>query len=101
MPSQVLNMWKGGKLICQKRATALNFYQSITTDLQNGTNMTVCAVNQSYQVNTLPNVSCPITQASNNSLTASQTSLLLDPINLLYFNYVSQNGYPIVDFIVD
>ncbi len=48
----------------------------------------------------MPNVSCPVSQASNSSLSASATSLLLDSVHNLYFNYVAQNNYPIADFII-
>jgi len=62
--------------------------------------MTVCAYNKSYEVHTLPNVSCPVSQSSNTSLSAAATSLLLDSTHNLDFNFISQTNYPIADFII-
>lgn len=52
-------MWKGSSLLCFKRAKAMNFYNSIMTDAPAGGSsptMTVCALNETYQVYTLPGV---------------------------------------------
>lgn len=98
MSAETLNMWKGGKLICLKRAVSMNFYTSTVTTAPSGLstlNMTPCAFNTSYQVYTIPGVNCPVTTISNTSLGSAQTSLLLDSTNNLSFNYLSQNGYPI------
>ncbi len=62
--------------------------------------MKVCSFNKSYEVTVLPNISCPISQISNSSLTASETVLDLDSSNRQALNYVNQNGYPIADFKV-
>jgi len=99
--NQTLNMWKGSSLLCYKRAQSMNFYNSVMTVAPLGgssPNMTPCALNQSYEVYTLPGVSCPITSASNNSLGTSQTSLSLDAKNNYYLNFINQTGYPIAGF---
>lgn len=98
MSSETLNMWKGGKLICLKRAVSMNFYTSTVTTAPSGLstlNTSTCAFNTSYQVYTIPGVNCPVTAMSNSSLGSAQTSLLLDTANNKNFNYLSQNGYPI------
>ncbi len=51
-------------------------------------------------MNILPDISCPITQISNSSLSASSTILTLDTVNNQKLSYVSQNNYPIADFKV-
>ncbi len=61
-------------------------------------NMTVCSVNTTQQVYTLPGVPCPITAVSNASLGAAQTSLTLDSKNGYKLNFISQKGYPIANF---
>jgi hypothetical protein len=48
----------------------------------------------------LPDISCPITQISNSSLSSSSTILTLDTVNRQKLSYVSQNNYPIADFKV-
>ena len=62
--------------------------------------MKICSFNKTYQVHTLQNITCPISQASNTSLTASATVLMLDTANNQKLYYLSQNGYPIADFKV-
>jgi hypothetical protein len=94
-------MWKGGSLICEKRAKSMNFYNSIITTAPSGGSsptMTVCAFNQTYQSYTLPGVSCPITAASNSSLGVNQTQLILDDEGIYQFNFAKETGYPIAAF---
>lgn len=43
MGEQSLQMWKGGKLICLKRALSLNFYDSINTVTPDGQAMKNCS----------------------------------------------------------
>lgn len=79
----------------------MNFYNSVNTTAPTGgtsSNMSVCALNQSYQVYTLPGVSCPITAAANSSLGSSQTTLNLDTNFGYNFNFINQTGYPIAGF---
>jgi hypothetical protein len=88
-----MNFWKGGKLLCIKRIKSLTFYNStypIST--------TACANGQPYQVQTYLNVSCPISNASNMSLGANATSLLLDSVSLDSLDFLRSVGYPIADF---
>ena len=66
-------MWKGGKLLCLKRANSLTFYDSTRSKLDDGTAMKKCSNNKTYQVYTLPNMNCPISQTSNNSLASTAT----------------------------
>jgi hypothetical protein len=96
MGKQQMKMWKGGKLLCYKRASSLNFYNSTLDVTPDGTELVHCAEDRQYQVNTLPNVSCPINDISNRSFGNSQTTLNLDTEHSLY--YVSGQGYPIADF---
>lgn len=100
MSAETLNMWKGTSLICYKRATSMNFYNSIRTTAPSGgtsPTMTPCAVNQTYQVYTLPGVTCPISSISNQSLGSAQTQLTLDTTNNYFMNFVSGTGYPIAN----
>jgi hypothetical protein len=51
MTAETLNMWKGSSLLCYKRASAMNFYNSIITSAPAGgtsPNMTICSLNQTY-----------------------------------------------------
>lgn len=100
MGAETLNMWKGASLLCYKRAKSMNFYNSIMTAAPSGgtsPNMSVCAVNSSYQVYTLPGVSCPLTAVSNASLGSSGTKLTMDPINNYFLNFAAETGYPIAN----
>jgi hypothetical protein len=93
-------MWKGNSLLCYKRAQAMNFYNSIITTAPAGgisPTMTPCAVNNTYQVQTLPGVPCPVTSISNASLGGSQTRLTLDSTNNYFLNFIAETGYPIAD----
>lgn len=79
----------------------MNFYNSVNATAPTGgssSNMTTCAYNQSYQVYTLPGVSCPVTGASNSSLGSSQTTLNLDSKFGYNLNFINQAGYPIAGF---
>lgn len=79
----------------------MNFYNSVITTAPAGGSssiMTPCALNQSYEVFTLPGVPCPITSVSNNSLGSSQTSLSLDSTYNYNLNFLNQTGYPIAGF---
>lgn len=100
MTAETLNMWKGTSLICYKRANSMNFYNSILTTAPSGgtsPNMTACAVNQTYQVYTLPGVTCPISSISNQSLGSAQTQLTLDTTNNYKMNFISETGYPVAN----
>jgi hypothetical protein len=59
--------------------------------------MTSCAVNATYQVQTLPGVPCPLSAASNASLGGSQTKLTLDSTNNYFLNFIAETGYPIAN----
>lgn len=79
----------------------MNFYNSVNATAPAGgssSNMTVCAYNQSYQVYTLPGVSCPVTAASNSSLGSAQSTLSMDSKFGYNFNFINQTGYPIAAF---
>jgi hypothetical protein len=100
MTQETLNMWKGSSLLCYKRANTMNFYNSITTTAPSGgtsPNMTACSVNQTYQVYTLPGVSCPITAVSNQTLGSSHTQLILDSTNNYALDFISETSYPIAN----
>jgi hypothetical protein len=100
MNSATLNMWKGSSLLCYKRAESMNFYNSIMTSAPSGgssASMTSCAVNNTYQVYTLPGVACPLTAASNASLGSGQTKLSIDPTNNYFLNFRAETGYPIAN----
>jgi len=84
MTQQTLNMWKGGKLICVKREQGVSFYDSVELTTSGGIELTTCATNKTYQFNTLPNVSCPITQTSNTTLPSSTIISLSSTQNLYY-----------------
>lgn len=88
-----MNFWKGGKLLCAKRIKSLTFYNSTYP-----TSTTTCANNQSYQVQTYINVSCPISNLSNTTLGASSTSFVLDSTTLDSLFYLRSSGYPIAAF---
>lgn len=61
--------------------------------------MKTCGSNKTYQVQTLPNISCPATVISNTSVgTSTQTVLTLDSIKLKKLFYENQQNYPIADF---
>ena len=96
MSPQELKMWKGGKLLCYKRAQSLNFYNSTLESTPDGTELKTCASGQDYQVKTLPQLDCPVSDISNASFSSTQETLGLDTNNSLYF--ISQIGYPIADF---
>lgn len=73
-------MWKGTSLLCYKRANNINFYHSTMTEAPSGgtsSNMTACASGETYQVYTLPDVSCPVSSIANTSIGSSQTTLTL------------------------
>ena len=79
----------------------MSFYQSVLTDAPLGgtsPNMSVCAANTTYEVNTLPGVPCPVTAFSNNTVGASQTTLTMDAASNAVLNFMNQSGYPISDF---
>ncbi len=78
----------------------MNFYNSILTTAPAGgisSNMTRCAVNTTYQVQTLPGVTCPLTALSNASLGGAQTKLTLDTTNNYFLNFIAETGYPIAN----
>lgn len=78
----------------------MNFYNSILTTAPAGgisPNMTTCSSNTSYQVQTLPGVTCPITAISNASLGATQTTLTLDTTNNYFLNFIAETGYPVAN----
>ena len=90
-------MWKGGKLLCYKRAASLSFYNSTQQKTyDNTTIMKTCALDKTFEVTTLPELDCPISDFSNTSFGTTQTTLSLDLVNSL--NFVSQSHYPIADF---
>jgi hypothetical protein len=100
MTSETLNMWKGTSLLCFKRAESMNFYNSIMTSAPAGgtsPTMTPCSVNTTYQVQTLPGVTCPLTAVSNASLGSAQTKLTLDTTNNYFLNFIAETGYPIAN----
>ena len=100
MENETLNMWKGNSLLCYKRAQSINFYSSTMTVAPAGgisASMTPCAVNNTYQVQTLPGVPCPVTSISNASLGSSQAKLTLDLTNNYYLNFIAETGYPIAN----
>lgn len=71
-------MWKGTKLLCYKRIDSLNFYNSTLLQTKSGTTLKSCASsnNKKYKIQTLPQLSCPITTISNTSYsTPTQTKL--------------------------
>ena len=79
----------------------MSFYQSVVAEAPAGgtaPTMTPCAVNNTYEVNTLPGVPCPVTAFSNNTVGASQTTLTLDSSTGSVLNFIDQSGYPIADF---
>lgn len=89
-------MWKGGKLLCYKRASSLNFYNSTLEKTEDNIVMKACASEKNYEVNTLPDLDCPVSDISNASFGTTQSSLTLDTLNSLHI--VSQSNYPIADF---
>lgn len=79
----------------------MNFYNSILTKAPAGGSsptMTACALNETYQVYTLPGIACPISAFSSASVGASQTQLSLDAVNGAYLQFNSQTNYPIAGF---
>lgn len=99
LQKQNMKMWKGSKLLCYKRVDSLNFYNSTLTATPEGVTMKTCALNASYQVQTLPNISCPASVIANTSVgTSTQTTLILDATNTSKLFYESQQNYPIADF---
>ena len=64
-------MWKGGKLLCYKRAASLNFYNSTLEKIQEVT-MKTCSEGKQFEVKTLPEINCPITDLSNVSFGSTQ-----------------------------
>ena len=100
MENETLNMWKGNSLLCYKRAQSINFYSSTITVAPAGgisASMTPCAANNTYQVQTLPGVPCPVTSISSASLGSSQTKLTLDSTNGYILNFIAETGYPIAN----
>ena len=61
-------------------------------------NMTTCASGNNYQVSTLPDVPCPVTAFSNNTVGGSQTTLTMDSTTNAALNFINQTGYPIAAF---
>jgi hypothetical protein len=101
MTQQTMNMWKGESLLCYKRANSMNFYNSIMTTAPAGgssASMTACGVNQTYEVNTLPGVECPITAISSSSVGTAQTTMTLDSKNGAKLNFINKTNYPIAAF---
>ncbi len=41
-------MWKGGKLLCYKRASSLNFYNSTLTKTKDNIIMKNCAIDKNF-----------------------------------------------------
>lgn len=79
----------------------MNFYNSIMADAPAGGSsptMTVCALNETYQVHTLPGVECPVTAFSSASLGSSQTQLTLDSTSGAVLNFINRTNYPIAGF---
>ena len=64
-------MWKGGKLLCYKRAASLNFYNSTLKKIEE-VNLKTCSEGKPYEVNTLPEINCPISDLSNSSFGTTQ-----------------------------
>ena len=76
----------------------MSFYESVLTQAPVGgtsPTMDTCSASTTYQVSTLPGVSCPITAFSNNTVGASQTTLTLDATSGASLNFINQSGYPI------
>ena len=93
---QNLNILKGSSLLCYKRAQSINYYSSTMIVAPAGaisTSMTPCSANNTYQVQTLHGVPCPVTSISNTSLGSSQTKITLDSPNNYYLNFVAETGY--------
>lgn len=78
-------MWKGGKLICYKRAEFLTFYNSILNETTDGTVLKVCGEDTDYEVKTLPEIDCPISSISNTSISNTQTILELNAAESLFY----------------
>ena len=100
MAAQTLNMWKGSSLLCYKRANNINFYHSTMTEAPVGgtsPSMTARAAGESYQVYTLPGVSCPVSTISNTSIGSSQSTLTLDTSNNYVINFQAESAYPVAD----
>lgn len=51
-----------------------------------------------YQVNTLSNLECPVTNVANASIDSTQKTLTLDSTKSIFLNFASRRDYPIADF---
>lgn len=60
--------------------------------------MKECASGLKYQVNTLSNLDCPVSNIANTSIDSTQKNLQLDSANSMFINFVSRKAYPIADF---